>query len=183
MSEVRTKISPPWVTYINKLAALFDGDPHIAFNVDWSKPSVTISLSKKEGEKAAALSWLLPYEKQFGNVYLKIDVECEAMSNRAFTSAKELFETAFKGNPCFAYCVVPGSEYWAVPFTYVVFKKEVVQFFNDNLNDPHGITSTLYQTIAEEVFEYPDAVFVGGISYCTAVEDGNKLGVPLGEWP
>jgi hypothetical protein len=51
------------------------------------------------------------------------------------------------------------------------------------LNDPHGITSTLYQTIAEEVFEYPDAVFVGGISYCTAVEDGNKLGVPLGEWP
>ena len=26
MTDVRLKISPPWVTYINKLEALFDGD-------------------------------------------------------------------------------------------------------------------------------------------------------------
>ena len=36
MSDIRLKMSPPWITYINKLEALFDGDPQIAFNVNWS---------------------------------------------------------------------------------------------------------------------------------------------------
>lgn len=65
---------------------------------------------------------------------------------------------------------------WFVPFTYVVFKNCVVQFFNDNLNDPHGIISTLYQEIAEEVLES-----VPNTYYCTDIE--HKLGMPLGEWP
>ena len=37
MNDVRLKISPPWVTYVNKLQALFDGDPMIAFNIDYEK--------------------------------------------------------------------------------------------------------------------------------------------------
>lgn len=36
MSDIRLKMPPPWITYINKLEALFDGDPQIAFNVNWS---------------------------------------------------------------------------------------------------------------------------------------------------
>ena len=63
--------------------------------------------------------------------------------------------------------------------TYVVFKNCVVQFFNDNLNDCHGIVSTLYQDIASEVFG--DAG-VTNVYYNTDVEVG-KLGKPLGEWP
>ena len=35
MADVRLKLSPPWVTYVNKLQALFDGDPLIAFNIDY----------------------------------------------------------------------------------------------------------------------------------------------------
>ena len=35
MNDVRLRISPPWVTYVNKLQALFDGDSQIAFNVNW----------------------------------------------------------------------------------------------------------------------------------------------------
>ena len=181
MSLIRCKISPPWVIYIHKLQALFDGDPHIAFNVDYNKPSVVINVTNTDGEKAAALATLLPSEQKFGNVILSITIECENMPNKAFVSAKEIFETAFKGNPCFAYVVVPESEYWYVPFTYVVFKNCVVQFFADNLNDPHGIVSTLYQNIADEVFEDFD-LFGDGYSFCTDIEHG-KLGVPLGEWP
>jgi hypothetical protein len=181
MSDVRLKLSPPWVIYVHKLEALFDGDPHIAFNVDWDAPSVVISVAKTDGVKAAAIARLLPAEKQFGNVSLAITVECQSMANQAFTSAKQLYEAAFQGNPCFAYAVVPESVYWAVPFTYVVFKNCVVQFFADNLNDPHGLISTLYQDIAAEVFA--DVEITGaGVSYCTDIEAG-KLGMPLGEWP
>lgn len=181
MSEVRCKLSPPWVEYVHKLEAMFDGDPHIAFNTDFSEPSVVLSVAKGDGVKAAAIAKLLPSEVSFGNITLSITVECEEMPNMAFKSAKELFDAAFKGNPCFAYTVVPESEYWTVPFTYVVFKNCVVQFFNDNLNDPHGIVSTLYQTIASELFGDLDLVSAG-VAYCTDIEQG-KLGLPLGEWP
>jgi len=60
----------------------------------------------------------------------------------------------------------------------VVFKNCVVQFFNDNLNDAHGVISTLYQNIAAEIFEDAN---LPGVHYCTDVE--RKLGKPLGDWP
>lgn len=180
MAEVRLKIAPPWVTYINKLQALFDGDPQIAFNVDYSAVHPSVTLATNNPDKAAALVKLLPEEKVFGNVTLTIAVECETISNLAFETAEILFKTAFNGNPAFAYVVVPESDVWYASFTYVVFKNCVVQFFNDNLNDCHGLLSTLYQDIAEEIFsdmQYPNT----GIAYCTDIE--HKLGKPLGEWP
>lgn len=180
MNEVRLKISSPWVTYINKVQALFDGDPEIACNITWDSAKPQIVLATHNGDKAAALLKLLPSEKKYGNVTLKIGVD-GPISNRAFVKATELFNTAFEKNPAFAYCINPSDEnYWFVDFTYVVFKNCVVQFFNDNLNDPHGLISTLYQDIAAELFEdmnFPN----GNICYCTDVE--HKVGVPLGEWP
>ncbi len=182
---IRLKVSPPWVIYVHMLEAMFDPDPNIAFNVDYSEPSVTLSISHKCGLKAAAIAQLLPDMKYFGNVGLEINIDCQTMPNHKFVTAKELFEAAFENNPILAYVVIPGSEYWAVPFTYVVFKKEVVQFFCDNLNDPHGIKSSLYEDIAREIFDDMDYVGNGaGISYCTDIGDNAKLSdAPLGEWP
>lgn len=177
MNDVRLKLSPPWITYINKLEALFDGDPAIAFNIDMSVPSVT--LSGYNGDKNAALQRLLPSEKAFGSVILKINID-GPISNIAFPTPKALFDTAFNGNPAYAYSIAPVDEgYWFFSFTYVVFKNCVVQFFNDNLNDCHGLISTLYQDIADEIFE--DAGLTN-VYYNTDVEVG-KLGKPLGEWP
>ena len=39
MADVRLKVSPPWVTFIHKVEALFDGDPQIACNVNWNAPN------------------------------------------------------------------------------------------------------------------------------------------------
>lgn len=177
MNDVRLKISPPWITYINKLQALFDGDPQIAFNVNLDEPSVT--LAGNNGDKNAALLKLLPSEMAFGNVVLKVNVD-GPVSNLAFSTPKVLFETAFSGNPAFAQAVCPADEgYYFFSMTYIIFKNCVVQFFNDNLNDAHGLISTLYQDIAAEIFK--DAGLVG-VYYCTDVERG-QLGKPLGEWP
>lgn len=177
MNNVRLKLSPPWITYVNELMALFDGDPQIAFNVTDGGRKVV--LAGNNAEKNAALARLLPNEKKFGNVILEISID-GPMSNRAFVSNRELFECAFAGNPVFAYAVAPAQDgYYYIDFTYVVFKNCVVQFFNDNLNDCHGIVSTLYQDIAAEVFA--DAG-LEGVCYNTDVEVG-KLGKPLGEWP
>ena len=179
MNDVRLKLAPPWITYINKLQAMFDGDPQIAFNVDWTAPSVTIACNN--GEKNAALALLLPGEKTWGNVTLPIVID-GPMANKAFTSPTELFNTVFEKNPAFSMCVAPVEDgYFYIDFCYVIFKNCVVQFFNDNLNDAHGLLSTLYQDIAAEIFE--DATYnLSSVHYCTDVEVG-KLGKPLGEWP
>ena len=179
MTEPRLKILPPWTIVIRKLEALFDGDPHIAFNTDFSGMHPAVILSCNNGDKVAALYQILPEEINFGNVTLDIEID-GTPSNIAFTSKVELFKTAFKGNPAFADAVCPAEEgYQWIGTTYVVFKNCVVQFAADNLNDCHGIISTLYQTIAEELLT---GEATNGVFYNTDVERAN-LGYPLGEWP
>ena len=178
MSDVRLKILPPWSITIRKLEALFDGDPQIAFNTDFSGAHPAVVLACNNGDKVAALQKLLPDEVVFGGVTLKVMID-GVPSNRAFATKKELFETAFNGNPAFAYAVTPGDDSWWISTTYVVFKNYVVQFFADNLNDCHGVISTLYQDIAEELLTGEAAQ---GVYFNTDVERG-ALGKPLGEWP
>jgi hypothetical protein len=139
---------------------------------------MTVALAGNNGDKNAALQRLLPTEKKFGNITLKIIVD-GPISNIAFPTQKDLFDTAFKGNPAYAYSVSPSADTWFFNMTYVVFKNCVVQFFNDNLNDCHGLISTLYQDIAAEIFEDAN---LNGVYYNTDVERG-ALGMPLGEWP
>ena len=179
MSDVRLKILPPWTIVIRKFEALFDGDPQIACNCNFAGSNPSIVLACNNGDKVTALQQILPSEICFGNIKLRVEVD-GVPSNRAFTSKVELFDTAFKGNPAYAYAVCPAEEgYQWIGTTYVVFKNCVVQFAADNLNDCHGIISTLYQSIAEEVLTGPAT---DGVFYNTDVERAN-LGKPLGEWP
>ena len=179
MSDVRLKLLPPWSIMIKKIEALFDGDPQIACNVDYSGSSPSIVLACNNGDKVAALQQILPEEIVYGGISLKVAVD-GVPSNRAFTSKVELFDTAFAKNPAYAYSLCPAEEgYQWIAATYVVFKNCVVQVAADNLNDCHGIISTLYQDIATEVLTGPATTMC---YYNTDVEVG-KLGMPLGEWP
>ena len=179
MNEPRLKILPPWTIVIRKLEALFDGDPQIAFNANFSGAEPTVVLACNNGDKVAALMQILPEEVSFGNVKLKVMVD-GTPSNRAFTSKVELFDTAFAKNPAYAYSVCPAEEgYQWIGTTYVVFNNCVVQFAADNLNDCHGVISTLYETIASELLTGPATE---GVFFNTNVERAG-LGMPLGEWP
>ena len=178
MSDVRLKILPPWTIAIRKFGALFDGDHQIACNCVFSgEPSITLACNN--GDKVTALQQILPNEISFGNVKLKVTVD-GVPSNRAFTSKVELFDTAFSKNPAYAYAVCPCEDgYQWIAATYVVFNNCVVQFAADNLNDCHGVISTLYETIADELLTGPATQ---GVYFNTNVEVAN-LGKPLGEWP
>jgi hypothetical protein len=149
----------------------------IAFNIDYE--NLRVVLAGNNADKNAALLRLLPSEKKFGNATLSIMVD-GSVSNLAFPTPKSLFDTAFSGNPAYAKSVCPAEEgYQWIGTTYVVFNNCVVQFAADNLNDCHGIISTLYETIADELLTGPATK---GVFYNTNVERAG-LGKPLGEWP
>ena len=198
LSQVRLKLSPPWVTYINKLKALFGEDPeiNIVHNADDFNEEVSVYLYIDNPEKADALNQLLPITKCFGNVLLNIyivpsnvteegeptvelleDIRINARSKTPASSVGDLFDTAFQGNSAYAFSYRVDSLLCDV--TYIVFKNCVVQFFNDNLSDLHGNISTLYQDIAAEIFEGKPVS--SGVFFCTDTE--HKVGKPLGEWP
>lgn len=169
MSNLRLKLSPPWITYVNEVNALFKNDPDISVVYDSSK--IRLALYVKGAEKASAISQLMPLEKNFGNISLKIFVIPENGGKLHLIKDKEkIFIYAFENNPVLSFVLTAPSDIWDFNSVYVVFKNEVVQFFNDNLKDIRGNMSTLYQDIAEDVFEE-----IYGVSYCTDLPEGADI--------
>ena len=182
MPDVRLKLSPPWITYVNKIKALFENDPEI--KIEYDNDLLMVKLFVEDTKKACAIATLLPEEKEFADLPLEICIipanleQFDEIEDDFYDlSHKELFDLAFKNNPVYAFSY-EINDFFGCSITYVVFKNRVVQFFNDNLNDIHGLISTLYQDIADEIFE--DAGLFG-VFYCTDIEE--KVGKPLGEWP
>lgn len=176
MKEPRLKLAPPWITYVNKVQAMFGADPEI--RIVYDDGEVELKIYVEDSAKADAMQKLLPYYKTFGNISLSITIiPANNKMDIGTVTNKELFDIAFARNPVYAF----SQEVVGIltnTLTYVVFKNKVVQFFNDNLDDIHGLVSTLYQDIADELFEESDLY---GVFYNTDIEE--KVGMPLGEWP
>lgn len=164
----RVKLASPWVIYYEQVKALFGDDPDVVIYYD--DDAMELSLYVDSSLKASALEQLLPTEKQWGDTVLSIRVVPGNQQNKLITvqyHMNEPFETsnlmyyALCDNPHFKDVIHLDAMF---DINYVVFKNEVIQYYSDNLGDPHGLTSTLAQDIAKEIFETPNGVF-----YCTDI--------------
>ena len=162
MDKSKLKIVSPWVDFYKKLEAFFRLDPEIRVNYDNDIPLLKIFVDSKD--KYEALSRVMPSKKDFGIVSLKIEL---IPANVEKLSTIDLFRRAFKGNPAVTDIIsVPSEAIGSTnDFNYIVCKKEVVQYHNDTLADPHGTCSTLYQELGREIFGDQ-----GGIYFCTDIE-------------
>lgn len=175
MENVRLKLSPPWITFVNELKALFGDDPQI--KIVHHPEDYAVNLYVDDAAKATALAGLLPDHKTFGNIILAINVlppNGEFCENVCSATEAELFEIAFEGNPALSFVRTLDTAF-LTKWTYVVFANKVVQFFNDNLNDVYGNMTTLYENIARDIFEDPDVCF------CTDVQ--TAVAAPAITWP
>ena len=155
----KVKLAAPWTIYYRQLQALFKLDKEIY--IDFDEDFGTIKLYVSNATKAEALKTLLPKNKKFGNVTVPIHVI--SGPDGAPKSESDVHDV-FAGNDAVSYISVVDGIFNA-QLIYVMFKKEVVQFFNDNISDRHGLCSTLYQDIANEVFgEIPNVFF------CTEID-------------
>lgn len=153
------KKSAPWVTYYKELNELFRKDDDVLVVYDEDDNTINVYV---EGEaKAGAIQYLLPTEKKFGNVTLFVNV---IPSNKGSYMANvgnplSVATDAFRDNDAVD-AVTDISDVF--PLAYVIFKKRVVQYFDDDLGDINGNCSTLYETMAKNVFN--DV----GIKFCTS---------------
>lgn len=159
-TENNINLSSPWVTFAREIEVLFGKDPDIKY--EYNESANVITLYVDNVTKAEAITKLLPSKKTFGNLSVFVRI-VPGNSKRETEKTGSVFTKAFDGNPVFSRVIVIEGVY-INPITYVVFKREVAQFWNDNMGDPHGVVSTLYQEIAKDVFEVND------VCYCTEVE-------------
>lgn len=139
-------LSAQWYTYYQKVKALFAEDPEVSVMYDDKDRKLRLYVDNES--KAKALEQLMPSTVDFGNGSINV---CVIPGNPVLNESEgySLLETALRGNDAVNY-IKTVSMYGGV-FTYVVFRKEVVQYFNDDLTDIEGKCSTLYEDLAREV--------------------------------
>ena len=169
-------LSSPWVIFYREVQALFAEDPSV--HVVYDEQENHINLYVDKGDKAEALSLLLPDKKMFGDVTVRLSIIPANNGDGLFGDydKAELFEIAFFDNNAYSFSkTITGV--FTNNLTYVVFKKKVVQYFNDDLGDAFGLCSTLYQNIAKDVFKEMDGVY-----YSTDKDDNPFDGYKV-NWP
>ena len=174
----KLKLAAPWTTYYRQVQAMFKHDKEI--RVVYDENEIVIKLFVDNPTKAEALTRLLPETMTFGNVSLKISVipsNAESKKDVEFNDAIDLIQAALDGNGAVAQ-FYPIEYVFSNRMLYVVFQKEVVQFFNDDLSDVRGMCSTLYANIANELFGR-----LNGVYFCTDSTEAKGFGMPLGDWP
>ena len=159
MGEV-LKLSAPWYLFYRQINALFGEDPDVLVQYEEDENIVTLRVNGQE--KAYAIAEILPTEKAFGNVVMKINV---VPANKPKTKLG-IYKKAFEGNPVFSYALAVDTGMTSNTFNFVVLKHKICQFFNDNLGDPHGNYTALYEDVARDVFENPDQIL-----FCTDVPE------------
>lgn len=146
----------PWLEYYYEIEALFAKDPEV--NVEYNYDAKEIKLRVSNHRKADALTALLPAEKTFGTVSLRVTV---IPCNGEDDNREQLFHDAFDGNA--ALKSITKIDAFGGEMLFVEFVPEVVQYHNDDISDLHGNRSTIYADLAKDVFDVGSGVF-----FCTA---------------
>lgn len=163
---LKLALEAPWQTFVKQIKALFDGDPDIKVS-DIYEPEdgftdYSFAIMVRNHEKFVALDRLMVRTRTFGDVMLGVDLFDE---ENAEVDVAGLFKTLFNGNPNVD-SIQTRTDPAGVNWHYVLFKPEVVQFFDDDLNDYNGNWNGLAEDIAREVFEENSR----GVNFCTAAK-------------
>lgn len=139
---------------------MFKEDKDIDFYFeDTDSDNKTIKLLVRGADKADALTKLLPSERYFGNITVSIRIVPKIEDRK--DKVVNLFRKAFEGNPA-VFGITTSKSIWGDPMTFIIFKPKVVQYYTDEMFNPYGIKTTIYQDLAEEIFGKNGEVF-----FCT----------------
>ena len=173
------KIAAPWVEYYEQVNALFAPDPNV--HVVYEEETKTVKVYAENNDTAAALAELLPEEKTFGNVTLKVVVvpPNSDIIETANMDFEWLIKHAFLSNPLFSRCLTAEMGFGLV-ITYALFHADIVQYYNDSLNEFMGYKTTTCAELAKTVLDRLTDAFV---FISSEVETNEHLNTAEPSWP
>lgn len=147
------RLSPPWHIYRKKLRSLFEEDDQVNVGelVEGAAGQYTAEITVSDKEKQAALQQIIIQNVEIGNIKITFTFADPLDIPQANGDVSlETFIAAFKGNPILVKAMraetpVGGTQCFAI------FKKEVIQFYADNIADYYGNYNGLAVDIAKEV--------------------------------
>lgn len=169
-AKKKTKLSPPWWTVYNKIKAMFEADPDVTIQPmkeTEDKAGFIIYLDTSDALKAVALSKILKLKYNFGNITLTVKVRVtnsQLKQSRSDTDYDNYLD-ALATTPA-VIDIREVEDMFSNKWIVIDFKKEVVQFYNDDLTDFYGNWNGLYTDIATDIFKYNPSV-----KYTIAVTD------------
>ena len=144
----KLKLSPPWSIFYDEIKAMFAQDPDVKVVMD--EDNYTVHVFVSNARKSAAIAKILEQERKFGRVTLKVQVPPPNDTDEVFENQFEVYQAAFENNPRLSY-MQPKRCIFDTSF-FVVFKNEVIQYFNDDISDINGFCYTLAEDIARDIF-------------------------------
>jgi hypothetical protein len=164
-NKQNARLSPPMWTVHRQISALFGKDVEINIKEPVETDAgVDFIIIVSNNAKAQAIKALLKNSFDCGvhvNVYVYGADENTEVKASDIGDIKTV-ENAFAGNPIFFGIKDVSSA--GRTMAYCIFKKEVIQFWNDDLSDFYGNCSTLPHFLAIELFN--DTI----VSFCTGIE-------------
>ena len=168
LKDELVRLSPPWHTYQRKVFALFGRDPEVLVRdlVEVDECNYTLIIISSNQVKAEAISALLGRTVKISGVTITIrifgpDSFCEVEPPKQIRDA-QLLEDAFQGNPIFDR--IAAHSFHNIQIVYCIFKKEVLQFWNDDLSSFYGVHSTLAEILAYEILKNVK------VQFCTSIK-------------
>lgn len=169
------KLSPSWYTLWNEIKASIGNDPDVKVNPLVTKSSpFEVPIDVTGHDKAVAIVSIMALRHQLGNITVDIQVKDEkgnVVSPETPESPEQLVEMVKKalGNNAWFVDVVAKSPFpHARTIVYPVFKKDVIQFFNDDLSDLYNN----YNNVVAFVFGDVLNPAPGGFSlYCSTAQN------------
>ena len=165
MDKTTVGLQSPWVTLRNKLDAFFREDQYVTVEQipedSGAEKDINIIVAGDK-EKANALSVLLVDCIHMGNIIVNVVVSNDDGTPIDFMDDTdvELIKKALSGNPEFD-DIKEIVDPMHMTHTYVLFRPNVIQFWNDDISDYYGNWNGLMEDIAREIFD------VDGINFCT----------------
>lgn len=165
-SKKNVKLSPPWTTVEKKIRALFNGDEDITIKPikRLADGNLELSLEGPDACKMIALSSIMKTKYNFGNFNLNLVFRTTDGKEVGPIEVDEWFDDLY-GVYEDAFCstatvidIKDVQDRTGAENVVISFKKEVVQFFNDDLTDFYGNWNGLYTDIAKELLN--DNLFV-----------------------
>ena len=152
--ENKQNVLPPVFTVANRYKALFDGDKEVKIEVE--QKDNTISILVANSLKAACIDKIVDRISDPSITIKVINLNYDR-------DVSDLLKYSFEGNPHFSRIIkcepIEGTEVYST-----VFKKEVIQFSNDNGGAIEGKETRVMEQLARELL-HP-----GKMTFCTELK-------------